>query len=109
MGQFSYVHVLGFALFAIFCIFGVSGGVGFFLGVLLGYKITRSIKLVARGSMIGSRQVWGVLRGFGGVLGGLGGSRGVCLTLIGHFLSLRKSCMDQIWFQTTHNGPTGPC
>ena len=44
--------------------------------MLLGYKITRSIKLVARGSMIGSRQVWGVLREFGGVLGGLVGSGG---------------------------------
>ena len=40
--------------------------------------------------MIGFRKI---LRGFGGVLGGLGGSRGVCLNLIGHFLPLWKSCM----------------
>ena len=83
MGQFSYVHFLGVCTFCriwpflgIFCILGVSGGVGGFLGVLLGYKITRSIKLVVRRSMIGSRQVWGILRGFGGVLGGLVGSGG---------------------------------
>ena len=39
--------------------------------------------------MIGFRKVWGDgLRGFGDVLGGLGGSRGVCLTSIGHFLPL---------------------
>ena len=35
----------------------------------------------------------GVLRWFGGVLGGLGGSRGVYLTPIGYFLLLWKSCM----------------
>ena len=64
MGQFSYVHVLGFALFAIFghflhfLHFWVSGGVGGFLGVLLGYKITRGIKLVVRGSIIGFWKVW---------------------------------------------------
>ena len=43
--------------------------------------------------MSGFRKVWGVLRGFGLVLGGLGGSRGVCLTPIGHFLPRWKSCM----------------
>ena len=73
-------------------IFWVPGGVGGVLGVLLGYKITRGIKLVVRGSMIGFWKVWGVLRGFGGVLGGLGGSRGVCLTPVGCFLPLWKSC-----------------
>ena len=53
MGQFSYVHFLGACNFCriwlflgIFCILGVSGGVGGVLGVLLGYKITRGIKLV---------------------------------------------------------------
>ena len=35
----------------------------------------------------------GFLRVFMGVLGGLGGSRGVCLTPIGCFLPLWKSCM----------------
>ena len=53
MGQFSLVHFLGFCTFCcfwpflgIFCIFGVSVGVGGVLGVLLSYKITRGIKLV---------------------------------------------------------------
>ena len=71
MGQFSFVHFLGFCTFCrfwaflgIFCIFWVSGGVGGVLGVLLGYKITRGIKLVVRGSMIGFWKVWG---GFEGV------------------------------------------
>ena len=40
--------------------------------------------------MIGSR---GVLWGSGGILGGLGESRGVCSTPIWHFLPLWKSCM----------------
>ena len=43
--------------------------------------------------MNGFRGVWGVSRWFGGVLGGLGGSLGVCLTPIGYFLPLWKSCM----------------
>ena len=57
--------------------------------------------------MIGSR---GVLWGSGGILGGLGESRGVCLTPIGCFLPLWKSCIasigppcgvwNQIWCHT---------
>ena len=43
--------------------------------------------------MSGFRKVWGVLRGVGLVLGGLGGSRRVCLTPIGHCFPLWKSCM----------------
>ena len=42
---------------------------------------------------MGLGRFWGVLRWFGLVLGGLGGSKGVCLTPIGHFLPLWKSCM----------------
>ena len=53
MGQFSLVHFLGFCTFCrvwpflgIFCILGVSVGVGGVLEVLLSYKTTRGIKLV---------------------------------------------------------------
>ena len=53
MGQFSFVHFLGFCTFrrfwpsgAFFCIFEISVGVGGFLGVLVSYNITRGIKLV---------------------------------------------------------------
>ena len=40
--------------------------------------------------MIGFRWVWG---GFEGVKGCFGGSRGVCLTPIWHFVPPWKSCM----------------
>ena len=50
MGQFSFVHNLGFLHFlpflAIFGIFGSSVGVEGFWGVLVSYKITRGIKSV---------------------------------------------------------------
>ena len=66
---FGVLHFLPFL--GIFCIFWVPGGVGGVLGVLLGYKITRGIKLVVRGSMIG---FWKVLGGFEGVWRCFGGS-----------------------------------
>ena len=62
------------------------------LGVLLGYKITRGIKLVVRGSMIGFWKVWG---GFEGVWACFGGSRwvkGGLLDPYRMFLPLWKSC-----------------
>ena len=43
---FEFLHFLPFL--GIFCILGVSVGVGGVLGVLLSYKITRGIKLVLR-------------------------------------------------------------
>ena len=52
----------------------------------MSYKITGGIRLV-----VGRVNNW-VSREFGGVLGGLGGSKGVCLTPIGHVLPLWKSC-----------------
>ena len=83
MGQFSYVHFLGFCTFCwiwpflgVFCMFGVSGGVGGVLGVLLGYKITRGIKLVVRGSMIGFWKVWGGFEGVWRCFGGSGWVKG---------------------------------
>ena len=60
----------------IFCIFGVSGGFGGVLGVLLGYNITRRIKLVVRGSMIGFRKVWRCFEGVWGCFGGSGWVKG---------------------------------
>ena len=54
----------------IFCIFWVPGGVGGVLGVLLGYKITRGIKLVVgrvtEGVKGGLKAFWGCLRRPGG-------------------------------------------
>ena len=67
IGQFSSIQFLGFCIFglfwpfrAIFGIFGVSVGVWGVWGVLVSYKITRGIKLVA-----GRVNYW--------VYGGLGG------------------------------------
>ena len=61
------------------------------LGVLVSFKITRGIKLVVgrvtEGVKGGLREFWGGLARFGG------GSKGVCLTLIGHILPLWKSCI----------------
>ena len=83
MGQFSYVYFLGFCTFCRFwpflgivCIFGVSGGVGGVLGVLLGYKTTRGIKLVVRGSIIGFWKVWVFFEGVWGCFGGSGWVKG---------------------------------
>jgi hypothetical protein len=59
------------------------------LGVPVSYRITRGDKLVV------GRVNEEVKGGFEGVLGGLGrsrGSKGVCLTPIGHVLPLWKSC-----------------
>ena len=73
------------------------------LGVLVSFKITRGIKLVV------GRVTEGVKGGLREFWGGPGGSKGVCLTPIGHFLPLWKSCGRQIWFDTPHDGPTDPC
>ena len=56
------------------------------LGVLVSFKITRGIKLVV------GRVTEGVKGGLREFWGGPGGSKGVCLTPIGHFLPLWKSC-----------------
>ena len=65
MGQFSPVHFLGFGTFCrffaflgIFCILGVSEGVGGVLGVLLSYKTSRGIKLVVGMVNDWFRKVW---------------------------------------------------
>ena len=79
-----------FPFWAIFCIFLHFGGYSgdwWVLGVLASYKIARGIKLA-----LGRVNNW-VLGGFEGVLVGLGGSKRVCLTPIGHFLPLWKPCM----------------
>ena len=55
------------------------------LGVLVSFKITRGIKLVV------GRVTEGVKGGLREFWGGPGGSKGVCLTPIGHFLPLWKS------------------
>ena len=73
----TFLGVLHFLPFlGIFCIFWVPGGVGGVLGVLLGYKITRGIKLVVRGSMIGFWKVWGGFEGVWGCFGGSGWVKG---------------------------------
>ena len=71
---FGVLHFLPFL--GIFCIFWVPGGVGGVLGVLLGYKITRGIKLVVRGSMIGFWKVWGGFEGVWRCFGGSGWVKG---------------------------------
>ena len=50
------------------------------------YEITRGIKLVV------GRVTEGVKGGLREFWGGPGGSKGVCLTPIGHFMPLWKSC-----------------
>ena len=65
------------------------------MGVLASYEIARGIKLTL-GRV--NNWVWG---GFEGVLVGLGGSKRVCLTPIGHFLPLWKPCMAPDLFTNT--------
>ena len=60
--------------------------IGGVLGVLVTYMITGGIKLVV------GRFTGGVKGGLREFWGGPGGSKGVCLTPIGHFLPLWKSC-----------------
>ena len=77
---------------AILAIFGVFGGfVGDWgvLGVLVTYMITRGIKLVVGRFTEGVKRG---LRGFWGFLVRSRGSRGFCLTPLGHVLPLWKSC-----------------
>ena len=58
------------------------------LGVLVSFKITRGIKLVVGRVTEG---VKGSLKAFWGCLRRSGGSKGVCLTPVGHVLPLWKS------------------
>ena len=59
--------------------------------MLVGYKITRGITLI-----VGRVNDWvcgGFGEGFRFFCWCFGGCRGVCLTFVGHFLPVRKSCM----------------
>ena len=60
--------------------------------------------------MIEFREVWEC---FEGVWGCFGKSRGVKRVLFdpyrGPFFPPRSPLWHQIWFQTPHDGPTGPC
>ena len=77
------------AFLGVFGIFEVLVEIWGILRVLVSCKITRGIKLVVGRVTERVLGAWGCFGEFGG---SEGGSRVVCLTHIGHFLPLWKSC-----------------